>query len=250
MQDVRARFARDTADHAMTVLHDDGLYRHLRFQRQVWRPPLVEPLKSSMYWFDLITAPGMLTFQGDGQAFVFHRSRDMFEFFRGSVGEINPGYWQEKVVSGRAGIRSFSESVFRAHVIEAFVDALPAGVPRGTGRALRERVLEDEEAYYEAGAIAALARFEHDGFTFTDTWEWDLRDYDWWFLWACHAIVWGIAYYDKGTRPTIPAAAPARPRRKVRPEPRVITESSSRRSWPGRVGARRIVDVELPAGAS
>jgi hypothetical protein len=25
------RFAKDTAEHAMTILHSDGLYRHLRF---------------------------------------------------------------------------------------------------------------------------------------------------------------------------------------------------------------------------
>jgi hypothetical protein len=33
-------------------------------------------------------------------------------------------------------------------------------------------------------------------FRFEDTWEWSFKDYDWWFLWACQAIVWGIAQYD------------------------------------------------------
>jgi hypothetical protein len=30
--DIATRFAKDTATHRMTVLHDDGLYRHLRFE--------------------------------------------------------------------------------------------------------------------------------------------------------------------------------------------------------------------------
>jgi hypothetical protein len=57
-------------------------------------------------------------------------------------------------------------------------------------------VLNNEEIYYESGARAALDGFDHKGFQFYDTWEWDFRDYDWWFLWACQAIVWGIAQFD------------------------------------------------------
>ena len=43
-------------------------------------------------------------------------------------------------------------------------------------------------------------RDDHDkdpDFQFQDVWEWNCRDYDWWFLWACHGIVWGIAQYDE-----------------------------------------------------
>jgi hypothetical protein len=243
---IAERFKRDTAEHAMTVLHDDGLYRHLRFQHQTWRPPLAKPLKSSFYWFDLVTVPGALIFQGDGDSYVFRRLDDMFEFFRSPVGQVNPTYWSEKVVSGRDRIRTYDESVFRARVLEAFTDALGYGVPLGTGRALREQVLDNDyaEIHYEQGARDALNQFEHEGFRFEDTWEWDFRDYDWWFLWALHAIVWGIAYYDKGSRPTMPPPTPATLRRKTRPEPRLITKPVSGRT------RRRIVDVELPAVAS
>jgi hypothetical protein len=44
------------------------------------------------------------------------------------------------------------------------------------------------------GHFAELTKIE--SFRFTDTWEWDLTDYDWQFLWCCHAIQWGIAQYD------------------------------------------------------
>lgn len=43
-------------------------------------------------------------------------------------------------------------------------------------------------------------------FRFADSWEWDLRDWDWWFLWACHAIQWGVAQYEAAR---VPAGAEA-----------------------------------------
>jgi hypothetical protein len=55
---------------------------------------------------------------------------------------------------------------------------------------------EDYDLTYEVNARAFLDDFEHEGFRFEDVWDWDFRDYDWWFLWACHAIVWGIRQYD------------------------------------------------------
>jgi hypothetical protein len=41
------------------------------------------------------------------------------------------------------------------------------------------------------------ARRSADVFEFSDSWEWDLTDYDWHFRVSCHAIVWGINQYDK-----------------------------------------------------
>lgn len=198
MSDVRARFARETAEHEMTVLHDDGLYRHLHFRRP----------GSSMYWFDLITVPGTLVFQGDGDAFTFRRIEDMFDFFRGPVGRINPGYWAEKVTDGRDRLMKYDQGIFEARVKETFVEAARnREVPPGTGKALRRDVL-DQDIHHEHDAHEALADFEHKGFKFFDTWEWDLRDYDWWFLWALHGIVWGIAQYD-AARAAVEAAPPA-----------------------------------------
>jgi hypothetical protein len=219
MQDIAARFARDTADHAMTVLHDDGLHRHLRFQRQVWRPPLV-PLKSSFYWFDLITVPGTLIFQGDGTSYVFSRSKDMFAFFRMSAydGRPNIDYWAEKVTSGHETLKKFDDDLFVKTMREHYVELIRDGkVPPGTSKALLEHA-EDYDWTYEVNARELIDSFEHKGFRFHDTWEWNFREYDWWFVWACHAIVWGIRQYD-----AVKAGRPA----------------------PGH--APRTVDVELPA---
>ena len=79
--EIRERMLSATADHKLTILHNDGLYRHIRFKNP----------KSIFYWFDLITWPGVLVFKGDMGCYVFSRLDDMFEFFTGPT--INPGYW-------------------------------------------------------------------------------------------------------------------------------------------------------------
>lgn len=253
---ISKRFQTETATHKMTVLHDDGLYRHLRFA------PEKGP---SFYWFDLVTWPGTLAFRGDVDGYMFTRVPDMFEFFRmhrtprnGHL-EINPGYWSEKVEGGEGATKTYSEDRFRQLVIEYFVDVVRAGnAPRGLGKAIRAKVLNADEAAYEDGARQILDGFTYGevyvarcltskcrqssrarqdraeaqrwtdahtaelpghscyvftepAFTFADAWEWDLRDYDWSFLWACHAIVWGIAQYDahKAEAVSLPAGAVA-----------------------------------------
>jgi len=191
--DMAARFERDTAGHQMTILHDDGLYRHLRFRRP----------DRSAYWFDLITWPGSLVVNGDCGSFTLARCDDMFEFFRGHG--INPQYWAEKVRAGKT--TRYSPAKFRQLVTEYAADA-EADEP-GLTAAIAERIfgaLKEWDTGYEEGAREALRDFEYrpegDGsgsepFRFTDAWEWDLHDYDWQFLWCCHAIQWGIGQYDK-----------------------------------------------------
>ena len=92
---IAERFARETAKHRMTVLHDDGLYRHLRFTEMHLCNDAEWRTTNGFYWFDLITWPGSLTINGDCGTYTFSRITDMFEFFRGYG--INPQYWAEKV---------------------------------------------------------------------------------------------------------------------------------------------------------
>lgn len=73
--DVRARVVADLETHEMHVLHDDGLYRHIRFKRP----------GTLMYHFDLITWPGVLAVNGDMGSYMFSRVTDMFTFFTGSL---------------------------------------------------------------------------------------------------------------------------------------------------------------------
>lgn len=185
-EDVAARFRGDTAKHRMTVLHDEGLYRHLRFMNP----------DDSAYWFDLVTWPGSLAIRGDVDGYMFTRLTDMFEFFRGTG--INPHYWAEKTEGGRDSTKSYSEELFRQIVVEHFVTAVRyEDAPRGLGKAVREEILDSACLGTEEDARAALDAFEFKGFRFDfdDTWEWDLHDFNWSFLWCCHAIQWGISQY-------------------------------------------------------
>lgn len=232
--EIAERFQRFTAQHEMTVLHDDGLYRHLRFTSN--------PRGYGEYWHDLVTAPYTLIFKGDGEAFVFtiDATPDMFSLFRKTShhGGINPGYWSEKLASRRDVARVYSQELFEKEVAEALAaaeDAYP-----GVSAAWAEHVEAEFNTEYEGEARRALDEFrfgesyraacskcdwaleddswvvarrrltehtaeagkQHAGavrdltFTFCDTWEWQLQDFDRWFLWACHAIVAGIARYD------------------------------------------------------
>jgi len=65
-------FLRDVAEHAMLLIRDDGVSRHVRF---------AQPGTGCMH-FDLITWPGYLCYTGDMGTYVFQRLTDMFEFFR------------------------------------------------------------------------------------------------------------------------------------------------------------------------
>lgn len=190
------RFAADVAKHEMTVLRDDGLYRHLRFVHVAVNEKTGKRERSSLYWFDLITWPGCLAVNGDMDSFLFSRTEDMFEFFRGH--RVNPQYWAEKVRAGRESLQRYDEDLFRQLVTEHFVDAARnGGVPPGTGKAVREQILDSWDISHEHGAHTTVADFEYEGFRFCDTYEWDLRDWTYQFLWCCHAIVWGIRQYDE-----------------------------------------------------
>ncbi|MEV0917899.1 hypothetical protein AB0I93_27025 [Streptomyces sp. NPDC049967] len=187
--EVAARFKRDTADHQMTVLHEDGLYRHLQFRS----PGTIE------FYFDLITWPGCLTIRGDyGDAFTFTRELDMFPFFRADRRcGINPHYWAQKLDGHRESAKEYSEAAFRQIVCELFVDAVRfSDAPRGLGKAVRAEIL-NQDLGDEHEARKMLESFEFQGFDFGEVWEYSFQDYERSFLWACHAIVAGIARYDK-----------------------------------------------------
>lgn len=196
-RDIAERFQRETANHQMTILHDDGLYRHVRFRNP----------QTSCYWFDLITWPGCLAIRGDVDGYMFTRDTDMFQFFRSDNGRINPHYWSEKTEGGRRACKSYSSEYAKAQVLEEVRD-WGQERPPGLFLAIQRDIFD--HIYFEDEAREAIQRFDYQGLSFSDVWEWDLHDYDWSFLWACHAIVWGIAQYDAAKRAAFLAEAVAR----------------------------------------
>lgn len=193
--------------HEMTVLHEDGLYRHLRFATP----------GTGIGRFDIITWPGYLTIVGDiGNGWTFVRERDMFDWFtdggRVPAGHINPGYWSEKVAGTRRDYKGYQEEKFRAHVNGLVEEAITGRSLTDADAALLRSDVEMEvlcDSYDQTLAYQALA-----GFTFhpaddatsefsltydVDPENWD--DFDHHFLLACHAILWGIRhYYREGHR--------------------------------------------------
>ena len=185
IEQARKRFAADVADHEMSVLHDDGLYRHVRFGRP----------GTSMYSFHLVTWPGCLTINGDMGTWTFSRLADMFEFFAGK--NINPGYWAEKL-RGETQARRYSERAFVARVTEYFNDVRDSLQENGVDvdvlwTLLSSEVLESDVISDHREALEALSQFE--GIEFYDTWEWNCTEWDVRFLWCCFAIQWGIQQY-------------------------------------------------------
>lgn len=233
--DAAARFARDTAKHQLTVLHEDGLYRHLRAQQP----------GTGHCWFDLITWPGTLTIKGDMGTYVFSRAQDMLDFFRRSAwaGQPNLQYWEEKLDAGdtRTGVRAHSEQLLRQHIAEdvtaeaevdlrrrlqaaaselgTSVEKLPsstaarcrtehAAYMAGLAEALEDDLLGEFSGWAlddEGDALAGARQFEYlpddaprrdQSFTFEPS-EWTTREHTPHYIWCCHAILWAIAAYDR-----------------------------------------------------
>lgn len=115
-----------------------------------------------------MTWPGHLSITGDVGGYTFCRLRDMFEFFRG--GQINPGYWGEKLVS-HSGYKSYScHYLFRREVTRAYETAKDClDSPKKVWTQIEDCVLDFAE--YEPEARQALESFECDGFSFVDTFE-------------------------------------------------------------------------------
>lgn len=186
-------FLRDIANHAIIVIRDDGVHRHIRFKR---------PNSSCMH-FDLITWPGYLCYTGDMGTYTFQRLEDMFEFFRTKRRDghlnINLSYWGEKLqaVDRGDGYRKYSADKFRANVMDWISQS---GWTGKLGHGLRDDLESEVLDIADQGAdkaYSAAADFKYNGkYVFRDFWEVDSDDYAYRFVWCCYALAWGIEQYD------------------------------------------------------
>lgn len=172
---VEERFRADIAQHEMTVLHNDGVYRHLRFKRP----------DTFMYHFDVVTWPGYLTITGDMDTFTFARLEDMFEFFRSGTG-INPGYWGEKVKAG--AYKRYDEDYAHQASVEHLDEWAEHEEPEAAAykRQLLQELIAGSEGQGESDFRYGLSRI---GEPYGDWWwEADLHPHTFQFLWCCWAI--------------------------------------------------------------
>lgn len=181
-------FLKDVAGHKMTVLRDDGVYRHLHF---------AIPGSGHMH-FDVVTYPHFLCYSGDMGCYVFSRIHDMFQFFRGKEAgplRINEGYWSEKIeaTSKTDGHYEYASEKLESHVKE-WLDEVEADDD------LRDRVKDEVLDYSRDGeypARQAMQDFEHEKRRpFQESWECNFSEYTHRFIWCCYAIAWGIRQYD------------------------------------------------------
>lgn len=176
---------REVDEHKMTILHEEGMYRHLRFAKPGTR----------IYSWDLITWPGYLTIQGDiGSGSVFHREEDMLRFFdHGQAhGWINPGYWAEKTPDGGRLSREFSSQRFVRWVDTRLDQSMDTSGPNGL-RPETEGVLEAAEDACSTEQAIEVLNYHDIAWDFEDPESWN--DYNYHFILGLHAILWGAKKY-------------------------------------------------------
>lgn len=211
-QTTAESFMKDVANHKLTVVRDEGLYRHLRFSK---------PDTMCMH-FDLITWPGYLCYTGDMGTYVFTRLKDMFVFFRdghdkdGNIFRyIDKRYWAEKVEAGDKcnGIRKFSEEKFNRAVMGDLIEWLRShrqDTTKEDRRELWDAVVRDViGADGDSGGYrkqVAAHDFSHEvnidvgTFWFKDFWEHNVDEFTTRFVWCCYALRWGVDQYDQAKK--------------------------------------------------
>lgn len=178
-------FLKNTAEHQLTILHEDGLYRHLRMNKP----------GSYMWGWDIVTWPGRLAIYGDiGRAGMFARIDDMISFFDvrhyPKLGDgspfINPSYWGEKF---SMDCMVYSPDVFLAEVRQTLEDA-------------EDRDQLDIEDIVSSAMYSSDSECEavdwlrlHEDVLGSDIWEMRLKDYDYHFILGLYAIVTTVDAY-------------------------------------------------------
>ena len=194
------QFAAETAEHQLTVLHDDGPYRHLRFARP----------GTGLWSFDLVIWPWHISITGDiGSGYTFSAREDMFDFFS-ARSEINPHYWIEKLPTSQlAAARQFSPDKLRDTAIDHIDQWGLAARDRARAVAKFDSEWEEVSAWGDPDSHQEVL----DAFEFAPTItngrvdssqtlrfhgssEWSCQDFDHHFLLACHAIVFGVRAYQ------------------------------------------------------
>lgn len=207
---VLEQFRKDTADHQLEVILDQGMHRHLRLSKP----------GTSCYSYNVVTWPGYLAVSGDMGGSIFTRLPDMFEFFREKPRQnepdalyINQSYWAEKLHANDGDPKRYESGLLRELVkrkYDEFLAELDPPAPDADAEELwsdlEDRVLGAETI---EEAIAAMSDFEReelvgvDEFRFHDAWEYasQLTDYEFGFTWRLYAIAHAIRLYDTRVAP-------------------------------------------------
>jgi len=188
----------------MKIKMENGVYRHVYFG---------DPKTGNMS-FSLVTWPGFLCMSGDMGEFVFERLDDMFHFFRAGTEYrksqkvwVNAGYWGEKLRAGSSPKEDFDRDTFVRSMIRDFRESFPPGEP---GRWETWEELKDELKWTDMESIEQVLQFAYDfrdwkgNKLFDVPYEWSSTVENSRFLWACHAISWGVNLYWNSKEQEVP----------------------------------------------
>jgi hypothetical protein len=198
------RFAEAVRDHKTNILIDTEHMKQWHCGRS----------RSSTYAFTITTWPGYLTITGDMGCYTFRRERDMLSWFNQSRPayegdrDINPDYWSGKLEAQdtrRSGYEVFSEDAFEISIREAMAGYL-ANFSLSQAKRIVLEAQADDLFRAPDGRDEALSRVMNwkcpvtRSYPFDDFWDSNTTEYDFGFLQACHAILWGIKQYDMVTQ--------------------------------------------------
>lgn len=202
-------FREESAGHQLKVLHDDGLYRHLR---------MAEP-GTRMWSWDIVTWPGHLATSGDvADGYTFSREPDMIGFFGKEKGlrpyfsdgapSIDFRYWAEKLQGEqRDTVKEYKHDLFVQYVKETLEDEKEYGEELSQER-IDELVAEARGA--DENPLGALQWLEQYPDHFSDPWDHSFRDYTFTFQLACYAVNAAVqAYLTHTTAPAAPSESTA-----------------------------------------
>lgn len=207
------QFLRDVHEHQLTILREDGVYRHLRFSKP----------GSFDRHFELVTWPGYLAYVGDMGAFTFTRMRDMLDFFRrdpDKLFRIDMRYWAEKCEAEGArgeGLRKWDPARFRREITSLRRSLL---VEHGRSWTSEQR----QDFWDDIGNLLLDAEHEHDAVSALQGWSHEdpetrrriridttdfpaCQTYTLRFRWCCYALAWGINKYDEAKQVVLGGAA-------------------------------------------
>ncbi len=185
---IRRQIDNDLSRHQISVMHQDGLYRHYRCKQP----------GSWCMGFDVVTWPGSLCFTGDMGEYLFQRTDDMIAFMRGSC--MSYSYAAEKCVAHKSPLKEWDEDLFREALNEITKDFKDhdgkiVQVVRGKHetRQVADLIEEIERAYreYDSPEDAKKAMYESglwDGCDLPSCETWTFH-----FLWCLYAIKWFCA---------------------------------------------------------
>lgn len=201
--DTKERFLRDTENHQLTIIQDEGVYRHMR---------MGEP-GNSCYHYTLTTWPNHLCISGDMGTYVFSRLHDMFDFFQTAELKINTHYWAEKCLSedkASRGMKEFDREGFVSFV-EDSVKEWDFESDDEHAEVLKD-ILEkiDERVGCESTAYSFISDYEsEDGnpeYSFGHIDDFRFERYTANFEWILYAIVRGIQAYEQLKAQSLPDA--------------------------------------------